>query len=127
MNSDYMDDDYATYDYIMSELANDRDDSNDPEYRDDDGYCEHGRYVGGCGVDWMCQWCEDGISAKEVAEIYSARHTREVREKAAIAEKVLNDLLKIRECTGIFAAEMTERSSNINNPESRYGRTGWRF
>lgn len=22
--------------------------------------CEHGKYVGGCGIDLMCQWCEDG-------------------------------------------------------------------
>lgn len=24
-------------------------------------YCKHGVYVGGCGIDWMCQRCEDGI------------------------------------------------------------------
>lgn len=23
-----------------------------------DGYCEHGVYVGGCGIDWMCPECE---------------------------------------------------------------------
>lgn len=22
--------------------------------------CEHNRYTGGCGIDWMCQECEDG-------------------------------------------------------------------
>lgn len=26
----------------------------------EDGYCEHGTYVGGCGIDWMCGYCEDG-------------------------------------------------------------------
>lgn len=25
-----------------------------------DGYCEHGVYVGGCGIDWMCGYCETG-------------------------------------------------------------------
>lgn len=25
-----------------------------------DGYCIHGVYVGGCGVDWMCGHCEMG-------------------------------------------------------------------
>lgn len=25
-----------------------------------EGYCRHGKYVGGCGVDWMCGACEDG-------------------------------------------------------------------
>lgn len=24
------------------------------------GYCFHGTYVGGCGIDWMCGWCESG-------------------------------------------------------------------
>lgn len=23
-------------------------------------YCEHGTYVGGCGADYMCGWCESG-------------------------------------------------------------------
>jgi len=31
-----------------------------------DGYCEHGTYVGGCGIDWMCPYCEDGISVAEL-------------------------------------------------------------
>lgn len=34
-----------------------------------DGYCEHGTYVGGCGIDWMCQWCEDGISWQDYLAI----------------------------------------------------------
>ena len=25
---------------------------------DKDGYCKHGIYVGGCGIDWMCGRCE---------------------------------------------------------------------
>lgn len=25
-----------------------------------EGYCVHGVYVGGCGVDWMCGRCEGG-------------------------------------------------------------------
>ena len=35
----------------------------DQSQRDDampEGYCRHGKYVGGCGVDWMCGACEDG-------------------------------------------------------------------
>jgi len=24
------------------------------------GYCVHGVYVGGCGIDWMCGICESG-------------------------------------------------------------------
>jgi hypothetical protein len=29
---------------------------------DANGYCPHGVYVGGCGIDWMCGKCEDGES-----------------------------------------------------------------
>lgn len=25
-----------------------------------EGHCRHGRYLGGCGIDWMCGPCEDG-------------------------------------------------------------------
>lgn len=25
-----------------------------------EGYCFHGQYVGGCGIDWMCGYCESG-------------------------------------------------------------------
>lgn len=34
----------------------------DPEDRYDAGYCRHGKYVGGCGVDWMCGPCEGDVS-----------------------------------------------------------------
>lgn len=27
---------------------------------DDPGICPHGKYVGGCGWDLMCHWCEMG-------------------------------------------------------------------
>lgn len=44
-------------DALRTALAADR-------YRRDaqapEGYCRHGVYVGGCGVDWMCGACEDG-------------------------------------------------------------------
>jgi len=36
--------------------------------RSKDGYCPHGVYVGGVGVDWMCGPCEDGDTA--VVETY---------------------------------------------------------
>lgn len=32
-----------------------------------DGYCPHGTYVGGCGIDWMCHACEMGYSDYECA------------------------------------------------------------
>lgn len=118
--------DYYDFEDIMSDMddRDDRDDRPTQSYYDGD-HCEHGQYVGGCGIDWMCSWCEMGVSAKEAREIITQRQTSDIRRKAEQAAKLLNDLLKIPECGGIFAAEMTERSSNVNNPESRYGRTGW--
>lgn len=44
--------------------------------RDENGYCEHGVYVGGCGPDYMCSYCEDGISWQD----YTALQTRLVHQ-----------------------------------------------
>lgn len=66
------------------------------------------------------------ISAAERAAINRAQKLRKIRGEAARAEKLLNDLLTIGGRNGILAYEMSNRSSNVNNPESRYGRTGWR-
>lgn len=44
-----------------------------------DGYCEHGKYVGGCGWDIICGYCEDGISAAEVAAHQRAEQRRSAR------------------------------------------------
>jgi len=119
--------DYVTYEDIMADMddRDDRDDRPTQSYYDGD-HCEHGVYVGGCGIDWMCDWCEMGVSAAEASRIMTERRTSDVRREANQAAKLLNDLLMIPECGGILAADMAERSSNVNNPKSRYGRTGWR-
>jgi hypothetical protein len=44
-----------------------------------DGYCEHGVYVGGCGIDWMCGYCENGVTAAELAEAQAAEDVAEFR------------------------------------------------
>lgn len=41
-------------DCILAHDRGRRDDMAEP------GYCRHGVYVGGCGVDWMCGACEAG-------------------------------------------------------------------
>lgn len=115
-------DQWATYDDIMADLANDRDDSNDPEFRDPDGYCPHGVYVGGCGIDWMCQWCENGISVSEARKIVRAERTRATRERAERAAKFLHDLLRTGKVGGIDAAYFAQESSHVGNPLTRYGR-----
>lgn len=35
----------------------------------EDGYCRHGTYVGGCGIDWMCGICEN-YSLDEEIEVH---------------------------------------------------------
>jgi hypothetical protein len=69
-----------TYADLMADM-DDRDDTYDPEYHDPDGYCEHGRYVGGCGADLMCFDCEMGISAAERAEINAAEVKRKTQRR----------------------------------------------
>lgn len=109
-----------TYAELM-DMMDDRDDSGDPEFRDPDGYCEHGTYVGGCGIDWMCQWCEDGISAAEAKKIVASQRLAGIRDRAQRAEKWLNTLL-IHGVGGIDATWLAQDSSHVGNPRSRYGR-----
>jgi hypothetical protein len=33
--------------------------------RSRENYCKHGTYVGGCGADYMCGWCESGVEPQE--------------------------------------------------------------
>lgn len=76
----HYDDGFATYDDYV-EMADDRDDSLDPEFRDPEGYCGHGNYVGGCGPDLMCDWCEAGISPAEAEEIIASRQREARRDR----------------------------------------------
>jgi hypothetical protein len=114
---------FASYDDVYGPrgMADDRDDSADPEFRAPDGYCEHGTYVGGCAADYMCGWCEDGISAAEARHIVQARRTRETRARAERAARLLHDLLR-HGMGGIDAAYFAQESSYVANPLSRYGR-----
>jgi hypothetical protein len=111
---------FATYDDFVA-MADDRDDSNDPEFRAPDGYCEHGVYVGGSGIDWMCGYCEDGITAAEVNRAVRAERLRKVRANARQAETLLAKLL-VHGVGGIDAALFAQEASCTVNPLSRYGR-----
>lgn len=117
-----MSDDFATYqDY--QDMLDDRDDTLDkPAYAESYDYCPHGVYVGGCGIDWMCDWCESGISVQEARRIVTARETRETRERAERAALMLAKLLETGEIGGIDAAYFAQRSSYVGNPLTRYGR-----
>jgi len=110
--------------YAPGGMADDRNDEYDPEFRYPEGYCEHGQYVGGCGADLMCSWCESGISLAEAKRIVSAKRTALTRERANQAELVLAKLLRKHGIAvgGIHAAELAQESSYTVNPRSRYGR-----
>ena len=114
---------FATYDdvYGPGGMADDRDDTYDPEFRDPDGYCVHGTYVGGCGADLMCSWCEDGISLAEAKRIVAREKLAGIRERADRAATLLAKLL-MHGMGGIDAAYFAETSSYVGNPLSRYGR-----
>lgn len=62
----------------------------------EEGVCVHGTYVGGCGIDWMCGWCEDGISLEEYNEIiareWTARHRETVRRARDLASTLRDDM-----------------------------------
>lgn len=75
--------------------------------RTQDGYCEHGVYVGGCGADYMCGYCEQGISAKDLAQIRREQLTlrenshvtliKELHEKTPISVECQNALINFTE------------------------------
>jgi hypothetical protein len=111
------------YDALM-EMMDDRDDSTDYEYREPAGYCPHGYYVGGCGADYMCQHCEDGVSVEEAASIARMGRTRAIRTRAETSEQMLALLLAKHgaEVGGIIIAKLVQDSTYIANPPSRYGR-----
>lgn len=114
---------FASYDdvYRPGGMADDRDDSSDAEFRDPDGYCQHGQYVGGCGIDYMCEWCENGVSAAEARRIIVKERTRAVRERADRAARTLT-LLLTHGMNGTDAAYFAQETSYTVNPLSRYGR-----
>jgi hypothetical protein len=46
------------------------------------GYCEHGNFVGGMGIDWMCPYCEAGVSLKDhLRMVKQERRERQRRQR----------------------------------------------
>lgn len=50
------------------------------------GYCKHGAYVGGCGVDYMCGACEMGDEDPTPRELLEIMQRAEARYDAKIVE-----------------------------------------
>ena len=54
----------------------------------DDTHCIHGTFVGGwAGPDYMCRWCEDGVSLEEYQAIGRERVARAHRWQAMYAHR----------------------------------------
>ncbi len=49
----------------------------------DHNYCKHGTYVGGCGWDHLCYWCELGEEPPSPAEVAEARKKQGHKEEAS--------------------------------------------
>lgn len=62
-----------------------------------DGYCHHGVYVGGCGIDYMCHNCESGYSNYEVALMAAWEEARRIRTYHAhkLFETVLGSHMEV--------------------------------
>ena len=57
--------------------------------RADSTHCVHGTYIGyPGGADYMCGWCEDGISVREMREIHKAQEQRRMLAEAEIMNNV---------------------------------------
>lgn len=51
------------------------------DYASDSNYCSHGTYIGNAwGADYICGYCEDGVSAEQFAEIVREREAERQRE-----------------------------------------------
>ena len=60
-------------------------------------YCRHGSFIGGpCGPDYLCAWCETGVS--DLAYAWSIRR---------------DAVLRAQRDRGIFMAEMVDRMPEI--------------
>lgn len=119
-----MSDQFASYHdvYGPGGMADDRDDTYDPEFRLESDYCIHGTYIGPpSGADILCGYCEDGIGLAEYREIGRRQRLARIRERASRSEMALSVLLA-HGVSGIDAAEFAENLSHVGNPLVRYGR-----
>lgn len=53
--------------------------------------CEHGAYVGGCGADHICGYCEEGVSVREVKSSRLDAIKRELQRWIEVVKKAAAD------------------------------------
>lgn len=100
-----------------------REENQPAQYGADSDFCEHGTYVGGCGIDWMCGDCELGISAAEARQIETQRRTRIIREKSEEQQLMISRLLSHGHIQGRILLDILEVDNKyVRNPLNRYGR-----
>jgi hypothetical protein len=73
----------------------------DADHQDNSQYCQHGTFIGSWwGPDYLCGWCEDGISVAEVREIHKAQRRAQIEKLAETERNVLAALPFNPTCTG---------------------------
>lgn len=64
----------------------------DEDTADDNNYCYHGTFIGNpCGGDFLCGWCEDGISNEDY-DLYCASQAARAKRRH-LAQTFLNSVL----------------------------------
>jgi hypothetical protein len=62
----------------------------DADHNDDSQYCIHGTFIGSWwGPDYLCGWCEDGVSVAEMHAYYRTQRERKVRDTLRIRDAVV--------------------------------------
>lgn len=62
----------------------------DADHDDSSQYCQHGNFRGSWwGPDYLCQWCEDGISVEEMHRIQEASWRHACQERLEEFDRVV--------------------------------------
>lgn len=65
----------------------------DADHTDETQYCVHGTWIGSWwGPDYLCQWCEDGISVDEMHAIFARQAAYEAEQAELRHERLIAQL-----------------------------------
>lgn len=65
----------------------------DADHDDPRQYCEHGTFIGSWwGPDYLCGWCEMGVSVDEMRALHRAQAQREAEAVAAGWQRLLDNV-----------------------------------
>lgn len=83
-----------------------------------EGRCKHGTYVGGCGADYMCGYCENGMTDYEWAiGVALDEYYWEMKKKAKIETDAIFEFFKTVDYNKDIPTHkaMIERAVELNN------------